>query len=190
MTFTTWQPGTALNSPVYLDANVLVGATVTKHRLYRQAVEVVGDLLASGATILVSLLGVQESLWALAKLSYLDLFRLGSNTRFTQRIYERHCDKIFEKYGERISAVPAMLRGWSEAGVTVASVSKTDSDFLQVSDLTPRYMRQCGLTPGDAAHLALAKTHARTFVTADSDFKSVAESDLLGDLVVVHLGPR
>ena len=80
-----------------------------------------------------------------------------------------------------------MVGAWTEAGVPVTWVAKTDTDFLRVSDLTPRYMRECRLTPGDAAHLALAKTYARTFITGDSDFEEVAQSDLTDDLVVVHL---
>jgi predicted nucleic acid-binding protein len=187
MALTTWRSGTALNSPVYLDACVLVGATVSKHRLYKQTVEVIGEVLASGATILVSLLAVQESLWALASLSYYDLFGHRGNPAFTKKTYLKHCDKIFAKYGDRMGAVHSMVGAWTEAGVPVAWVAKTDSDSLRVSDLTPRYMREWRLTPADAAHLALAKTYARTFITADSHFKVVAQSGLIDELVVVHL---
>jgi predicted nucleic acid-binding protein len=187
MSLTTWQVGTVLDSPVYLDANVLVGAVVSNHRLYRQAAQVVGELLAGGATIVISLLVLHESLWALARISYYDLFKLGSKSNFNQGIYAKHCGSIFERYGERMYAVHSMLRGWSEAGVEISSVPKTNAALLEVSDLTPKFMRRCGLAPGDAAHLALAKNHAHTFVTGDGHFTGVAQSDLVEDLIVVHL---
>ncbi|MFQ5879690.1 MAG: PIN domain-containing protein [Dehalococcoidia bacterium] len=87
-------------------------------------------------------------------------------------------------------AISSMLGDWSQAGAAVEVVPKSSLNFLQVCDLTPQYMRQHKLTPSDAAHLALAETHAKTFVTADSDFERVARQATSQDLVVVHLLPQ
>ena len=40
-----WQPGHSFQSPVYLDANVLVGYVVSNHDLYKSCKDVVGELL-------------------------------------------------------------------------------------------------------------------------------------------------
>jgi predicted nucleic acid-binding protein len=189
MEYMVWQAGMAVDSPVYLDANVLVGATVSGHRLYARTAQLIGELLANRARILVSLLAVQESLWALAQVSYCELNRQPTDAHFSQSIYERWRDRIFEAHGPRMRAIGAMLRDWSDAGVAVEAVPKTDSDFLLVSDLTPRYMRDYKLTPADAAHLALAESQAASFVTADSDFERVAKQALPDTLTVVHLVP-
>ena len=189
MRYTAWAAGAAIDSPVYLDANVLVGATVRRHRLYTKAAQLIGELLASQACILVSLLGVQEALWALANISYCELHNQPSKAKFTQLIYKKWREQIFQKYGPRMQAIGLMLRDWSDAGVAVEVVPKTDADFLSVCDLTPRYMRDYKLTTADAAHLALAETHAASFVTADSHFRDVARQAPPDTLAVVHLVP-
>jgi len=187
MHYTPWEAGLAFDSPVYLDANVLVGATVTRHRLYKNAAQLIGELLASQARIFVSLVTVQESIWALAKLSYCELARQPSSTHFTKSIYKRWRERIFHAHTARMEAIGSMLGSWSQAGAAIEVVPKTESDFLVVSDLTPKYMRQYNLTTGDAAHLALAETHARTFLTADSEFEDVAKQTPASGLAVVHL---
>jgi predicted nucleic acid-binding protein len=189
MRYTAWAAGAAIDSPVYLDANVLVGATVSRHALYTNAARLIGELLANQARILVSLLAVQEALWALAKLSYCELYRQPSKAHFSQSLYNRCREQIFQKYGPRMQAIGLMLRDWSDAGVAVEVVPKTDADFLSVCDLTPRYMRDYKLTTADAAHLALAETHAASFVTADSHFRDVARQAPPDTLAVVHLVP-
>jgi len=189
MRYTAWAAGDAVDSPVYLDANVLVGATVSGHALYTKAAQLIGELLASQARILVSLLAVQEAIWALAKLSYCELYRQPSNAHFSQSLYNKRREEIFQTHGARMQAVSSMLRDWSEAGIAVEVVPKTDADFLSVCDLTPRYMRDYKLTTGDAAHLALAETHAASFVTADSHFRDVAKQAPPDTLAVVHLVP-
>jgi predicted nucleic acid-binding protein len=190
MRYTAWTAGVAIDSPVYLDANVLVGATVTRHQLYTKAAQLIGELLANQARILVSLLAVEESLWALARLSYYELSnQRRSDAHFSQSVYERWRERIFQAHGARLEAIGVMLRDWSNAGAAVEVVPKTDSDFLLVSDLTPKYMQRYKLTPADAAHLALAEVYATSFVTADSDFEDVAREAPSQTLAVVHLVP-
>jgi predicted nucleic acid-binding protein len=125
----------------------------------------------------------------MASLSYYELANQPPTVLFSQSIYNRWRERIFQQHGPRMQAISSMLRDWSEAGLTVEVVPKTDSDFLLVSDLTPQYMREYKLTPADAAHLALAETHAASFVTADSDFKQVAMQAPPNALAVVHLVP-
>jgi predicted nucleic acid-binding protein len=187
MSYATWHDGMTLTSPVYLDANVLVAVTVTKHWAYKPAARLVGELLATQATILVSLLAIQECLWALARLSYYDLAGHSSDVLFNRKIYDRWRERIFQRHAERMTTVPSMLQAWFNAGVPLAVVSKAETDFLNVAGLVPRYMHEYGLTPGDAAHLALAVTHAKTFVTTDADFQKPANSQPLAHLAVVRV---
>lgn len=172
---------------MYLDANIVVGVIISKHRLYASVAELIGELLANGAAIVVSVLTIQESLWALARLSYYELAGQPSNAHFSKSIYLRWCERIFDNYAERMHAVSSMFEDWVEAGVTLGVIPKTDPLFLEASSLTPHYMRQLRLAPSDAAHLALAQLHANTFVTGDGDFKRAADVPALDNLAIVHV---
>jgi predicted nucleic acid-binding protein len=191
MQYSAWQPGTPVASPAYLDANVLVGALVRGHSLYGITGQLTGELLASGAHILVSVLTVEESFWAMARLSFYQLIgqKVTARTSFSESIYRRHLPRIFREYGARMDAVTRALRDWSDAGVTVEVVPKTETAFLRASAATPKYMHQFGLTPADAAHLAIAEAHASSFVTADRKFRAVAGQDVADGLVIVGLRP-
>jgi len=184
-----WQPGTVVEPPVYLDANVLVGAVISGHRLYRSCITLLGELLLNRSRILVSALSIQECLWAIVRLSYYDLNnRQPPNAHFTQVIYKRWCDRIFAAYGSRINAVNSMLNDWVSAGVQIEVVPGMDT-FWSVSRMTPAYMRQLRLAPADAFHLALAQAHARTFITGDADFQSVTKQSYPGELIILHIVP-
>ena len=172
-----------LASPLYVDSNVLVAGTITKHPLYGPAAQLIGELLLNQTTLMISLLTVHECLWALAQYSYLDL-NPGTGPNWNQKIYRRWRDRIFESYSDRLGAVTSMLQDWSQAGIPLLFVPD-EASFLNVSDLTLHLMRVYPLAPGDAAHLALARTYAKAFVTADKDFASPAED--LDDLTVIHL---
>lgn len=176
-----------LVSPVYLDANILVGAVVREHRLYRSCVLLVGELLTSQARILISPVCFQESLWAMVRISYYELTRQPRGKYFSMELYHRWCDRIFNIHGARISAVSSMVRDWTSAGAHVELVPKQEPIWSRVMELTPAYMRQLRLAPADALHLALAQTHAKTFLTADSHFTTVAEGLPVPELAVVHL---
>ena len=183
MPHATWQVGTTIQEPVYLDANILVGFVVRGHPLYDKCAALIGEILASQLTIFVSLLTVQESLWALARLSYMEL----SNQRhhFSQSLYERWLDRIISAHGARFTAIGSMIRAWSEAGVPVEVVPKETAPFIESLELTAEYMRQLKLTPADAAHLAVAKTHAKTLATADRPLAIASGNIDLGDLEVL-----
>jgi predicted nucleic acid-binding protein len=191
MQYSAWQSGTPVASPAYLDANVLVGAVVRGHPLYRITAQLTGELLASGVQILVSVLTVEESFWAMARLSFYELTgqRVTAGTHFSESVYRRHLSRIFQEHGARMDAVTRALRDWSDAGITVEVVPKTKTAFLSASAATPKYMRQFGLTPADAAHLAIAEAHANSFVTADRKFRTVAGQASADGLVIVALRP-
>ena len=80
-----------------------------------------------------------------------------------------------------------MIKDWSNAGVPIEVVPKTQALWAHVVDLAPDYMQQLKLSPADALHLAFAQTHARTFITADSDFEVVRANPPAGELVILHV---
>ena len=189
MQYSAWQSGSPVASPAYLDANVLVGAVVRGHPLYRTTAKLTGGLLASGVHILVSVLTVEESLWAMAKLSYCELHNQPSSAAFKESTYRRHLQEMFSMHGARMHAITQMLRDWSDAGATIEVVPNTKREFLQASALTSQYMRRYSLTPADAMHLALAEAYASSFVTADAQFRRVASQAPPNGLVIVGLRP-
>ena len=190
MPHTTWQSGTTIQGPVYLDSNLLVGFVVRGHPIYENSAALIGELLASQMTIFVSLLAVQEALWAIAKLSYVELSNQRSNAHFSQSLYNRWLDRIISAHGARFTAIGSMIRAWSEAGVPVEVVPKETAQFIESLELTPEYMRQLKLTPADAAHLAVAKTHAKTLATADQPLAIASGKIDLGGLEVLLVTAR
>ncbi len=187
MQYVDWTPQLAIDPPIYLDANVLVGTIVRTHRLYPTCVNLTAALLTGKSGILLSAVSVNECIWATTRLAYYALFGHSSNVKFSKDIYLKWREKIFESYGGWITAVGSMMKDWSNAGVPIEVIPKTDALWERVVDLTPVYMRQLKLTPADAIHLALAQTHARTFITADSDFEEVRKNPPAGELVILHL---
>ena len=188
MQYTDWTPQLTVESPVYLDANILVGAIVSIHRLYTKCTQLTANLLRGKSSLLISPISLDECLWATAKLAYCQLSKAPLHTRnWNKPLYQRWCDRIFESYEGWITAVGSMIKDWSNAGVSIEVIPKTEALWEQVVDLTPGYMQQFKLTPADALHLALAQTHARTFVTADSDFEVVRANPPAGELVILHV---
>lgn len=191
MQYSAWQSGAPVASPAYLDANVLVGAVVRGHPLYRISGQLTGELLANGVHMVVSVLTVEESFWAMARLSYYELIgqAVTAGIHFSESIYRRHLVRIFEEHGARMDAVTRALRDWSDAGITVEVVPKTRTELLQASAMTCQYMGRYKLTPADAMHLVLAEAYASSFVTADAEFRRVASEASPNGLVIVALRP-
>lgn len=185
-----WQPGHSLSSPVYLDANVLVGYVVSSHDLYKSCKEVIGELLIDGAPILVSTITLQEAWWGMFRESYRKINRQRGQSRFSRGIYKRHREAAFQHHGEWIEGVSQAVHSWQEAGHPVKVVPDSSSFDAALIYAAIRFMRDLALTPEDALHLALAAAHAGTFITADSDFKralSEDETSPTGDLEIVQL---
>ena len=187
MQYVDWTPQLTVDPPAYLDANVLVGAIVSTHRLYPTCVKLTATLLTGKSSILISPVSLNECLWATAKLAYCQLTHQRPYANWNKSIYLRWCEKIFESYEGWITAVGSMMKDWSNAGVPIEVIPKTEALWEHVVDLAPGYMQQFKLTPADAIHLALAQTHARTFITADSDFEVLRKNPAAGELVILHL---
>jgi predicted nucleic acid-binding protein len=172
MPWQIWQPGAQLESPVYLDSNVLVAGLVRRDVRYRQAAGLLGELLASKSRIIVSLLTLSESLWAIAKLSYGEIYNQPSNASFRPEVYRRHHAEIFGRYQARFYSVHSLIRDWRAAGIEVDLVPPTIDALESVSSLTPAYMEEFQLSSADASHLAAASdAEARSFVTTDREFE-------------------
>jgi predicted nucleic acid-binding protein len=186
MQYVNWNPTIPLQSPVYLDANILVGTTINGHPLYNSCIQLIGTLLVDKANILISPIAVDECMWATAKLAYCKLINKPDNTKWTKIIYRAYCDQIFKSYGPLITAVSTMIKDWKTAGVPINLVP-SDLVFDDVLNLAPKYMSQYKFTPADALHLAIAEKQAKTLVTADSDFNKLQKNLPPGNLVVVQL---
>ncbi len=189
MRYLDWQPTQVITPPVYLDANVLVGSKVNNHPLYSSCAQILANMLTTQAGIIVSALSLDESIWAIAKLAYLDLNNLPSDANWNKRIYQRWCERIFEKYGPWLHAACDMVKDLKNAGAPIEFVPGTWAEFNNMLDLAPKYMRQFRLTPADAFHLALAAGRAQTFITADSDFATLGRTATTGSLTILHI-PR
>ncbi len=187
MQYVDWTPQLTVDPPAYLDANVLVGTVVSTHRLYPTCVKMMATLLIGKSSVLISPVSLDECLWATAKLAYCKINNQPSNAKWSKEIYLRWCEKIFQSYEGWITAVGSMMKDWSNTGVPIEVVPKTEALWAHVVDLVPGYMRQFKLTPADAIHLALAQTHARTFITSDSDFEAIRKNPPAGELVIIHL---
>jgi predicted nucleic acid-binding protein len=182
-----WVQGLDIDQPVYMDANILVGSLISIHPLYSKCANLIGKLLADKVEIMLSMVSVDESIWITAKLAYCEIYNQPSDARWTPRIYRNHRDEIFQSYESWINSVREAVKDWTKAGAKIDVVPKTREVFEDVLDLIPVYMKEVKLTTADAVHLALAQKHARSFLTADSDFDEVRQNPPAGDLVVVKL---
>jgi len=187
MQYVDWVPGLDIDPPVYMDANILVGSLISNHPLYSKCANLTGKLLADKVEIVLSVLSVDESIWAIAKLAYCEIYKHQPRVAWNKHIYQNQRDKIFQSHKSWINFVRGAVKDWASAGASIDVVPKTREVFGDVLDLIPIYMKEVKLTPADATHLAIAQTNARSFLTADSDFDEVRQNPPTGDLVVVKL---
>lgn len=187
MQYVDWVQGLDIDEPVYLDASILVGSLISMHPLYGKCANLIGKLLADKVEIMLSMVAVDESIWILAKLAYCEIYNQPWDAHWNPRIYARRREKIFQSHESWINSVRKAVEDWTNAGAKIDVVPKTRELFKDVLDLIPVYMKDVKLTPADAVHLALAQKHARSFLTADSDFDEVRQNPPAGDLVVVKL---
>jgi len=189
MQYVDWVQGLDIDEPVYMDANILVGSLISIHPLYSKCANLLGKLLADKVEIMLSMVSVDESIWTMAKLTYCALYNkpLKSKTHWSKDIYLRQREKIFQSYESWINSVRDAVEDWTNAGAKIDVVPKTHELFRDVLDLIPVYMKEVKLTPADAVHLAIAQKHARSFLTADSDFDEVRQNPPAGNLVVIKL---
>jgi len=188
MQYVDWAQGVDIDSPVYMDANILVGSLISNHPLYGKCIDMTGKLLADKVEIMLSMLSVNESIWAIAKLAYCEIYKHPARkVTWNKKIYENQRTKIFQSYESWIDSVRKAVEDWTNAGAKIEVVPNTRDVFEDVLGLIPVYMKEMKLTTGDAIHLALAQKYARSFLTADSDFEEVRRNSPAGDLVVIKL---
>lgn len=185
MAYSTWQSGLSVVSPVYLDSGVLIAALVRKDPRYQQASFLVADLLINQVEIVISILTLSETLWGLAKLSHQQLFNQPPRTQFNPEIYRRHSEQIFQTHGSRMYMVHDTIRDWLDAGIVVSIIPANIAEMQHASQVSPDYMRKFQLASADAVHLALAQSHAKSFVTTDSEFQRAAALSVH----VIHIAP-
>jgi predicted nucleic acid-binding protein len=181
-----WQPGHSFQSPVYLDANVLVGYVASGHYLFGSCGTIIGELLSTGAPILVSMITLQEAWWGMFKHSYCTINSQQSRAQFSRSTYRRWKADAFHYHSHWIEGVAQAIHDWQEAGHPVDVIPDSKTFAPAMTSAAIRYMRDLDFTPDDALHLALAEAHAGTFVTADSDFKR-AEGASPSKLEILHL---
>jgi predicted nucleic acid-binding protein len=189
MQYVRWSPGTTIADPVYLDANILVGTVIRGHRLYKLSAQLFGELLARQSAIVLSDLALSESLWAISRLAYGDLFNQPPSARWSKEIYRRHVARIFQQRGNWMSALPDSIKALASAGHPINVVQASQAEWLSGMKESVQFMSALHLTPGDAIHLALASTHARTMVTGDSDFSIVTTAAQSNRLTVLQIRP-
>jgi predicted nucleic acid-binding protein len=182
-----WQAGMAIQGPVYLDANLVVGGLINSQPLYQAASRLIGDLMSNQTPILMSDLVLGEVYWALAKLAYCDLMHQWNKAKWGKDIYRRNRLQIFAQRSAMTTAGSAWLRALVGAGYPLDVVRSSPSEWMGVVDQSQALMRDYGLTANDAIHLALARTHARTFITADRDFNVVAGAAVISGLSILHV---
>ena len=132
----TWTPGVPVAGPAYLDANVLVAALIRSEPLYPSAAQLMGRLLADGTPIVLSETVVNESVWALAKISYCDLMNQRYGQRFSKTIYRRHYGQIFSQQGAKVNALRLWLHALIKAGHPIDLVNSTRMQWPAIVDNT------------------------------------------------------
>lgn len=187
MQYVDWVQGMDIAPPVYVDANILVGSIISNHPLYGKCVNLTGRLLADKAEIMLSVLSVDESIWAITKLAYCDIYGHPPGTNWSKRVYRNQRERIFRSHEGWINSVRDTIKDWANAGARIDVVPKNREAFEDIMDLIPVYMKDMKLTPADAVHLAVAQKHSRSFLTADSDFDEVRQNPPVGDLVVIKV---
>jgi len=187
MQYVDWVQGLDMDEPVYMDANILVGSLISMHPLYGKCINVLGKLLVDRVEIMLSMVSVDESIWIIAKLAYCDIYRQPWGSHWNPGIYKKRREEIFKTHEGWINSVRKAVEDWTNAGARIDVVPKSRELFDDVLDLIPVYMKEVKLSPADAIHLAIAQRHARSFLTADSDFDEVRQNPPAGNLVVVKL---
>lgn len=183
--------GEEVKSPAYVDANFLVYYSVGSYQVpgfQTVARNVMGDLLAQGVSILVSLVSVEEAWWATleelfcryiwqppptGEQCYLNRPKARSNWNQLM-LYRSEVEKIVENLQE--------LRNH---GADIRFVPGVGEAF-EVCHNAPNLMEKHSLFSADALHLSLALSQAKTLITFDvGDFKTVVDPDQ--DLTIILL---
>ena len=177
-----------LRDPVYLDTNIIVGGLVRRHSLFSAAAAVIADVMMYRSRLVLSDMVTHESYWALlAEAFAMSQGQRSGALRMTAGIFRRHSEALFGDYAGTISVADQWVSGLVSAGHPVDVVCSPSDVWARQSQRSYTFMREFGLLPADAVHLSLAEAHAKTFVTADRGFRSVAGANAPTDLDILEV---
>lgn len=184
--------GEQIDSPAYVDANFLKFYTVgslrpSAYSMQTAARNVMGDLLAQSVTILVSLVTVEEALWAtLQEVYHAHISKsLPSNITVSFRSEAKKHWKRLMNYKDDLKKVIGNLEKLKESGADIRFVPEGDVSF-EVCQNVPELMEKHSLFSADAMHLSAALSQAKTLITFDvEDFARVI--DPAEDLTIILL---
>jgi predicted nucleic acid-binding protein len=174
--------GEQIDSPAYVDANFLKFYTVGSLRLSAYSMQtaarnVMGDLLAQSVTILVSLVTVEEALWAtLQEVYYTHISKsLPADSRVSFRSEAKKHWKWLMNYKDDLKKVIGNLQKLKESGADIRFVPEGAESF-EVCQNAPELMEKHSLFSADAMHLSAALSQAKTLITFDvTDFARVMD---------------
>jgi predicted nucleic acid-binding protein len=180
-----WVEGAPLEPPVYLDASVVVAFLVRGHAFYDSAARLLAQVLGTASPIVLSDLVVVESVWGLTKLAYKEHFRAQTN-QLDPTKYRRNHAAIFASQSAKVTSFASWLEALETIPHPFSHVRPNRAEFLELPTHLVEYMETFGLEGSDAANLALARAgKARTFVTADSDYRDIPTPEPGSGLTVV-----
>ncbi len=185
------QVGERILSPAYVDANFLKNYAVGAQRVPNAQIlarNVMGDLLAQGVTILVSLITVEEAWWGtIHELYCRHIWQPSSpnaRCRFRRDEAEQNLNRLMQ-HKDELKKIVGDLQELRNAGADIRFVPEVAKSFEVCQDVPDRMQSQ-GLLSADALHLSLAFSYAKTFITFDvRDFQRVL--DLSKDLTIILL---
>jgi len=175
------QTGEPIDSPAYVDANFLVCYAVGSQQAPNAQIvarNVMGDLLAQGVTILISLVTVEEAWWAtLHELYCRHIWQPPSPDEpcpFNRRIAKQSWHQLMH-YRNDLKWIVECLQELRDKGADIRFVPEVEKSF-DVCQNAPDYMETHSLLSADALHLSLALSQATTLITFDvHDFQSVID---------------
>lgn len=157
-----WQSGFLAPGPVYLDSSVIVGFLKSQDRLHARSVAFVGDHLIGKVPLLVSLLGLDETIWILVR----DMVRRAAqNQRLDVAAELKKGPHVLQPHVPNVRKAVVHVRSWATLVDQVSASDVMDSWLDRMADVGAVH---------DAQHLALAEHFgAKTLATGDTDFRRV-----------------
>ncbi len=184
--------GEQIDSPAYVDANFLKFYTVgslnsSAYIMQMSARNVMGDLLAQSVAILISVITVEEALWAtLQEVYYAHISKsLPSEITASFRSEAKKHWKSLMNYKDDLEKVIGNLQKLKGSGADIHFVPEGEESF-EVCQNIPGLMEKHSLFSADAMHLSAALSQAKTLITFDvKDFARVI--DPAEDLTIILL---
>ncbi len=160
-----WQPPYLAPGPVYLDSNVTVAHLSSGDRFHARSTQFVGEHLIGNVSLMTSLLSMDETIWVVLR----GMMAQAQGVPRTQV----NLGKLV-KAGPHVLApfLPSVKTAIDQI-ITWAPLATPSCSMREVWDAWFDRLSNVGGVH-DAAHLALAeKGGAKSFVTADADFRAV-----------------